>query len=176
MIKWVIILLVALVVTIFVVRVIKVMLKTEKESNNPTPETKNDDKAYIPEKSSIDVGSATNSIVTDMSADAKNLDNVKAEYDFNDPIDNGFFDEIDADFDDYRKYARSSGGRRRMPDDFDIDGDRADEYIPDSPGFEYIPPRRNQRKKKSISSELNEMSTELKVLMLSDIFDRKHFD
>jgi len=175
MLKWVIIFIVALVVAIFVIRIIKVMLKTEKESNKPAQEVKTEEKVYSPESSSIDVGSSTNSIVADMSADAKNLNDVKAEYDFDSPIDNGFFDELDTDFDDYRKYARS-GPRRQIPDDFDIDGDRADEYIPDSPEFGYIPPSRRERKKKSISTELNEMSTELKVLMLSDIFDRKYFD
>ena len=174
MIKWVIIFTIALVVVVFVVRIIKVMLKTEKESNKPVEIEQPKDDEYSPEPSSIKVGSASNTFVADMSTNAKNFDGVKAEYDFNDPNSN-FLDDIDTDFEDYRAYARS-GKRRPMPQDFDFEGDSADEYIPDSPEFEYIPQRRNPHKKKKVATELNEMSTELKVLRLSDIFDRKFFD
>ena len=173
MIKWVIIFSVALVVTIFVIRIITVMLKTEKESNQSEQQKSESD--YTPQRASIDVGSASNSIVTDMSANAKNLDNVKAEYDFDMPNNSGFLDDLDPEFIVYSSYARS-GKRRKIPDNFDFEGDRADEYIPDSPEFSYIPPRRHKNKKKPVSTELNDMSTELKVLMLSDIFDRKFFD
>lgn len=176
MIKWVIIFTIAIIVAIFVIRIIKVMLKTEKDSKNSGKvEQSVEETTYTPADTSIDVGSSSNSIVTDMSADAKNLDNVKAEYDFDMANGNGFLDEIDTEFEDYQKYARG-GPRRSLPPDFDFDGDMADEYIPDSPEFSYIPPRRNTRKKKSVSTELNELPTELKVLMLSDIFDRKFFD
>ena len=176
MIIWVFISALVLVLIIFAIRIILVMLKTEKESKPDKKPQKIEDKTYTPVNAPINVGSATNSIVTDMSTDAKNLDNVKAEYDFDMPDDNGFLDELDDEFADYRAYARSGSRKTDIPTDFDFDGDRADEYIPDSPEFSYIPPRRNPEQKKPVSTELSEMSTELKVLMLSDIFDRKFFD
>ena len=85
MIIWVFISALVLVLIIFAIRIILVMLKTEKESKPDEKPQKIEDKTYTPVNAPINVGSATNSIVTDMSTDAKNLDNVKAEYDFDMP-------------------------------------------------------------------------------------------
>ena len=171
-----------IITAIFVVAFIKFMLKTEKDSK--TAEIKDSDnksEEYVSQDAPINIHSASAGIPpTDMS------NNVSKSTDtYRDMIDdvpdlpmpefNGFIDDLDNDFSDYSQFAHNSKGRRRKPVDFDLDGDLADEYIPSSPDFNYLP-KRQPRKKKSISTELNELPTELKVLMLSDIFDRKFFD
>jgi hypothetical protein len=172
MIKWIIILAIVIIATVFVVRIIKVMLKAEKDSNkkdiaSSSPETLETQSAepekFKAEDAAISTGSGTSNIVTDMS-----------EREDDDFI-NAFYDNADTEFNDYSKYARKNRNPYPLPDDFDFEGDRSDEYIPDSPEFSYIP-RRQQSKKKPIKKELSDMSTEMKVLMLSDIFDRKFFD
>ena len=168
MIKWIIISAIVIIVTVFVIRIIKVMLRSEKESNKPT-ETKPEEVVSEPYKefdansAAISTSSGNSNIVTDMSDHSK------------DEFDSAFYDDLDSEFNDYRRHARKNGSNNSFPDGFDFDGDRSDEYIPDSPEFSYIP-RRQQSGKKPIKKELNEMPTELKVLMLSDIFDRKFFD
>lgn len=143
------------------------MLKTEKDSNKPA-ETKPEEvsepyKEFDAKDTAISTGSGTNNIVTDMSDHSK------------DEFGSLFYDDLDSEFNDYRRHARKNSNSNPFPDGFDFEGDRSDEYIPDSPEFSYIP-RRQQPKKKPIKKELNDMPTELKVLMLSDIFDRKFFD
>lgn len=178
MLKWIILILVLSVVTIFVIALIKFMLKAEKDSKKADISTAEQVKEeYKQEEAPINIHSASGAIpVTDMSSKAQE-DNF-----INDIIDdvpdlpmpmgnNGFFDDADDEFNDYSKFAHNSKGRRRQPD-FDLEGDMADEYIPDSPDFNYLP-RRRQTKKQPIEQSLNELPTELKVLMLSDIFDRK---
>ena len=171
MLKWIILAIVLLVVTIFVIRIIKVMLKTEKDSKksaDKVSETK--EVEYQPENPIVDLHSSNNTIMTDMSV--KKDEKVS---DFNFDMPSGFTDDVDEDFNDFSAYARGGKGRRRQPVDFDLDGDFADEYIPSSPDFNYLP-KRQPKQKKPIATELNELPTELKVLMLSDIFDRKFFD
>ena len=165
MIKWIIISAVVIIVTVFVIRIIKVMLKAEKDSNNPQsqPEQTEVYKEFSAKDTSISTGSGSNSIVTDMSNHPK------------DEFGSAFYDSLDKEFNDYRRHARKPSSNNSFPDGFDFEGDRSDEYIPDSPEFSYIP-RRQQSKKKPIKKELNDMSTEMKVLMLSDIFDKKFFD
>ena len=177
MIKWVLLIVGIILATSIVVALIKIMLKSEKVSKKiSSEETSNPDKEYQPEQKHIDIHSASSGIpVTDMSVE-ETKGSVKFDEMSNIPgIDNGFLDELDDDFADFSDFAHNSKGRRSNYVDFDLDGDLADEYIPDSPDFSYIPKPRSH-KKRAIATELNEMPTELKVLMLSDIFDRKFFD
>ena len=181
MLKWVLLFVGIFIATVFVIALIKFMLKAEKDSKKiATEDVVGKPEEYKPEEAHINIHSASGAIpVTDMS----NHYDKKSEQDFvNDiladfdkPIDSGFVDNIDDEFADYSNFARNSKGRRRPPIDFDLEGDMADEYIPSSPDFNYLP-RRRQPKKQPINKALNEMPTELKVLMLSDIFDRKFFD
>ena len=183
MLKWVLLIVGLTIATIFVVAFIKFMVKTEKDSKKSDKSEKEETVVdeYKPEERHIDIHSASSAIpITDMSKH----DDAKAEHDFiNDimadfdtPISSGgFMDDMDDEFADYSKFAHNSKGRRRKPIDFDLDGDMADEYIPSSPDFSYLPKRQKQ-KKQPINKALNELPTELKVLMLSDIFDRKFFD
>lgn len=170
MIKWILLIAGLVVGSIFVIALIKYMLKVNKDdkkgaNNEPVAS----EEEYAPQDAPISVHSASAGIpITDMSSSNSNLKDL--------PSYSGFDDKLDDDFADFSAYARGGKGRRRTPPiDFDLDGDLADEYIPSSPDFNYLPPRQSQ-KKKSISTELNELPTELKVLMLSDIFDRKFFD
>ena len=173
--KWLIISSIIVVLTVFVVRIIKVMLKADKDSKQQPPlTTEQPEQTYSPEGPAINLGSASNSIVTDMSSKPIQQDNSSAEYNFDVPENSGFLDELDDEFLDYRAHAKNRS-HMRLPDDFDFEGDFADEYIPDSPEFSYIPKHKHSQKK-PIKRELNELSTEMKVLMLSDIFDRKFFD
>ena len=148
------------------------MLKTEKDSNKSMSVSESGAKEveYQPENSAIDLHSSNATIMTDMSV---KTDEKSPNFDFDMP--STFTDDIDEDFNDFSAYARGGKGRRRQPVDFDLDGDFADEYIPLSPDFNYLP-KRQPKQKKPIATELNELPTELKVLMLSDIFDRKFFD
>ena len=168
MIKWIIIAAITIVVTVFVIRIITTMLKAEKHSNKAaeTPTTNDAEtyKAFDASNTAISTGSGTNNIVTDMSEHEK--DNFGSQ----------FYDNLDKEFNDYRRHARKNSNQNSFPEGFDFDGDRSDEYIPDSPEFSYIPRRQQQSKKKPVDKELNELSTEMKVLMLSDIFDKKFFD
>lgn len=184
MLKWIILILSATLLTIIVISIIKVMLKSEKDSKKIKTEDKvgKSQEEYVPEQAPIDIHSASSGApITEMSIDDK-----KIEADFvNDviddvpdlpmPPDSGFTDNIDNEFIDYSNFAHNNKGRRRQHIDFDLDGELADEYIPSTPDFSYIP-RRAPQKKQPIRTQLNELPTELKVLMLSDIFDRKFFD
>jgi len=177
MIKWIVLAVVLLILIIFAVRVIKTMLKIEKDSKKPSDNQEDTVKQeeYVPENSGVDIRSSSATIMTDMSSKANDE---TSDFDFPKMSESGFYDDLDDDFTDFSQYANSYKGRgsRDFDDlDFDLDGDFADEYIPSSPEFSYIP-RRQPTRKKEVSTELNEMSTELKVLMLSDIFDRKFFD
>ena len=164
MLKWGILIIVSIIVLIFVVKIIKVMLKSEKESNQSKPTVDIVEEEYKPNDVAIDIHSSNTSVVTDMS-------NKPEQY--NESENNMFNDSLDDEFDDYRQFARNNKGRRRIPKDFDMDGEYADEYIPSSPEFSFLNPSKPRKTKKSIETELNNLSTELKVLMLSDIFDRK---
>ena len=164
MLKWGILIIVSSIVLIFVVKIIKVMLKTEKESNAPKPKEDIVNEEYNPNEVAIDIHSSNASVLTDMSTKPEQHNEVES---------NIFNDSLDDEFEDYRQFAKHNKGRRRMPKDFDIDGEYADEYIPSSPEFSFLNPSKPRKAKKSIETELNDLSTELKVLMLSDIFDRK---
>jgi len=151
------------------------MLKIEKNSNKHSKDDSNDNaENYEPQKP-IDLNSSTATIVTDMSNKPKELTEVKDEEIYGMP--SGFDDKIDNEFSDYSKHTHNRNGRRRIPDDFDLEGDLADifedksEYLPASPQFSYLRDRKQQ--KQPLKKELQDMPTELKVLMLSDIFDRK---
>ena len=162
MLKWIVLSLGLIAAIIFTVALLKFMLKTEKDSKNKPDESDNvKQEEYQTEDSHINIHSATGGIpVTDMSAAITGA---------------GFTDKLDDEFDEFSEFARNYRGRRRKPIDFDLDGDFADEYIPDSPDFSYIPRQSKTRSNKSVATSLNELPTELKVLMLSDIFDRKFF-
>ena len=177
MLKWVLLAVGLLIATIFVILFIKFMLKTEKEDKKSSEQsTETEQEEYQPQDAHVDIHSASGGVpLTDMSS------NLVEEQKSSDLIDDvpdlpmpsgGFMDDLDSDFADFSDFAHKSKGRRRKPIDFDLDGDLADEYIPDSPEFSYLPKRQPQ-KRKPLSTELNELPTELKVLMLSDIFDRK---
>ena len=178
MIKWVLLAVGVLLATIFVVLFIKYMLRTEKESKTSTEQKAETVEEEYKPQNHVDIHSASAGVpVTDMSA--KPIDEYKPHSDVIDDVPDlpmppysGFSDDLDSDFADFSDFAHKSKGRRRKPIDFDLDGDLADEYIPDSPEFSYLPKRQPQ-KRKPLSTELNELPTELKVLMLSDIFDRK---
>ena len=178
MIKWVLLVAGITIVSIFVIAIIKFMLKTEKDSKK---EVNSEDvvKEYNSYEQAIDIHSASAPIpVTDMSShnDKKDeqdfINDIMA--DFDGPVD-GFADDVDSEFADFSEFAHKSKGRRRTSVDFDLDGEMADEYIPSSSDFEYLP-RRQKPKKQPLNKALNDLPTELKVLMLSDIFDRKFFD
>lgn len=172
MIKWILLVCVLAILTILTVTFIKLMLRAEKDSKKNTTNEVDSSKEYIPEEQHIDIHSASDGV------SINNMSDKKDEADFVNSVlnesSNGFIDDVDEDFTDFSSYARS-GKSPRPPIDFDLDGDMADEYIPSSPDFNYLP-KRTSTKKQPISKALNELPTELKVLMLSDIFDRKFFD
>ncbi len=184
MIKWIALGAGILIATVFVIKILKTMLKIEKESNkkdnkdSAQANTAHAEKEeYEPQNSAIDLNSSSNTIMTNMSVDS----GIKDEgQDYYKP--SGFTDSVDDEFKDYSAHVRKhSKGRRRQPVDFDLDGDFADEfntdipYIPASPEFGYL--RGNDKpKRQPLKKELQDLPTELKVLMLSDIFDRKFFD
>jgi hypothetical protein len=174
MIKWVLLAVGCLIATIFVVLLIKYMLKTEKETKQQetAKKTESVQEEYQPQNAPTDIHSASGGVpLTDMSVKPSDNNDLEDTLDFPMPP-SGFMDDADSDFADFSDFAHKSKGRRRKSVDFDLEGDLADEYIPDSPEFSYLPKRQPQ-KRKPLSTELNELPTELKVLMLSDIFDRK---
>lgn len=176
MIKWLILGICAIIATIFVIIIIKIMLKTEKDSNKrQTSETPKKDEVYSPKEIAVDTHSdVMNTPVADFSNEPSKLQHSSDLLDDVPDMPFGqFTDDLDDDFLDYSKFAHNSKGRRRKPPmDFDLDGDLADEYIPDSPEFSYIPRRRKSSTKEEPVS-INDLPTEIKVLMLSDIFDKK---
>ncbi len=173
MLKWIIFASIALIVVVLVIKIIKVMLKTEKESKQKEAAEPIKEEEYKPEQVPADMRSSSAGIVTDMSNNVN--DNNDTEYDFDM---SGFSDHDDEEFFDYSSHMHNHKNRKRknMPD-VDLDGEFADDFEYQPTNFDYLTrePRR-QNKKKPVSTELNELSTELKVLMLSDIFDRKFFD
>ncbi len=175
MFKWVLLAVGLLIATIFVILFIKFMLKIEKADKKSSEAPVEQEEEYQPQDAHIDIHSASAGVpVTDMSSN----DEYKSPSGVIDDVpdlpmpSSGFMDDLDDDFADFSNFAHNSKGRRRKPVDFDLDGDLADEYIPDSPEFSYLP-KRQPKKRRPLSTELNELPTELKVLMLSDIFDRK---
>ena len=169
MLKLIILIVAVTVVIEFAIKLLKKIFKSNKKSKKEQP-TKEEVKQeeYVPQGAEMDLHSSDATVMTDMSSKGK-MDNVS---------DTGFYDFADDEFMDYSKYARG-GKRSSMPDfDFDLDGDVADDdfYMPSSPDFSYVKNLRPTTRKKEVKAELNELSTELKVLMLSDIFDRKFFD
>lgn len=189
MLKWIIIGAVAVLTTILVIRIIRVMLHIErqdKQGNQAEVKPAEPVGEYAPEQAPIDVRSSSSGISLSDLPEAATTNVEGEEYQ---PLDNvyedtsmdtGFMDDVDDEFADYRRHARSRGRRRGMPADIDLDRDLADEdfeYIPDSPDFSYLEHRRREPKKPTptLKESLNDMPTELKVLMLSDIFDRKFF-
>ena len=186
MFKWIVLSVGLVVASVFVIKILKTMLKIEKESNKKDKAAKESAKdtpvaekeEYAPQESAIDLNSSSNTIMTDMSVDNAKKDEDNAYYQ-----PSGFIDSVDDEFKDYSAHARKhSKGRRRQPVDFDLDGDFADEfnsdipYMPASPEFGYLRDNGRPRKRQPLKKELQDLPTELKVLMLSDIFDRKFFD
>ena len=183
MIKWIALAVGLLIASIFVIRLFKTMLKIEKDNNKKDKTSKEvaqnttpvENEEYRPEKSSINLNSSNNTIMTDMSIDGNIKDDGKDYY-----KPSGFADSVDNEFKDYSNHARNRKGRRRKPVDFDLDGEFADDfednstYIPASSEFGYL--NGGKSKRQPLKKELQNMPTELKVLMLSDIFDRKFFD
>ena len=182
---WIALIVGVVLVTFVAIRIIKVMLKTEKESNKPTENKSQSSEDYHPDKTAIDISSSSASgPVVDFTTPAKPQGAINTDFDdlFSDDISNmagvGFDDKADDEFADFSHHMHTRKGRRRKPIDFDLDGDMADsdfEYIPGATDFSYLN-KRQPKPKKPLSNELNELPTELKVLMLSDIFDRKFFD
>jgi len=170
MLKLLILVIAVTVVIVFIAVLLKKVFKFKKKSKKDQPaqeEVKQEE--YVPQGAEMDLHSSNSTVMTDMSNSGSKMDNVS---------DTGFYDFADDEFMDYSKYARG-GKRPPMPDfDFDLDGDMADDdfYMPNSPDFSYVKNLRPTTRKKEVKAELNELSTELKVLMLSDIFDRKFFD
>lgn len=173
MLKWIIFASIALVVIVLVIKIIKAMLKTEKESKQKEATEPIKEEEYKPEQVPADMRASTTGIVTDMSNSVSDAND--AEYDFDM---SGFSDHDDDEFFDYSAHMHGRKNRKgnNLPD-IDLDGEFADDFEYQPTNFDYLTrePRR-QNKKKPVSTELNELSTELKVLMLSDIFDRKFFD
>ena len=171
MFKWAIIFAVAGIVTLLAIRIIKVMIKSEKDSKkSDKPATEEKAEEYVPQSTSSNVSASDSAMPM---ADFNNEPKKDSSQD------NYFTDHADDEFFDYSNHMHSRG-RRRKPkfDDIDLDGDMADdgfEYMPSTPEFGYLQDRELKRKK-PLKKELNELPTELKVLMLSDIFDRKFFD
>jgi phage pi2 protein 07 len=167
MLKWILLVSGLFLLTFFVLKIIKTMMKIEKDSNKK--EQKNEQtEEYAPMDTQINTHSNSDSIVADMSVKPKEE---KSELKVSE---NGFLDNIDDEFLEYSNHARKSG-RRRQPVNFDLEGDMADEdleYIPDAPDFNYIINNR-PKKRKPIHSELSELPDELKVLMISNLFDTK---
>ena len=183
MLKWIALIVGVTIASVFVIKIFKTMLKIEKESNKKNKATKEPAKEsehaekeeYKPQESAININSSNSTIMTDMSVEGAVKDD---NNDYYQP--SGFTDSVDEEFKDYSQHARNSKGRRRKPVDFDLDGEMADEfddsvpYMPASPEFGYL--NSGKPKRQPLKKELQDMPTELKVLMLSDIFDRKFFD
>lgn len=167
---------VIVVATIFVIRIIKVMLKTEKQSKSTEQPKAEQSAEYVPENTAIDITSSNSNIVTDMSVKPNN-DLSKSTGNYDEMSGNSFLDELDTEFADYSAHLKNRKNKRNSTDfsDFDLDGELADdfEYMPNDANFVYPNRKPPTERKKSIDRELNELPTELKVLMLSDIFDRK---
>ena len=172
MLKWIIFASIGLVAVVFVIRVIRTMLKIEKQSNKEDKAEPVAEQEYTPTDTAVDMRSSAANIVTDMSTNTATDDSV---YNFDSQT--GFTDHADDEFFDYSAHMHNRKGRRRQSTpDFDLDGEFADDFEYQPRNFDYLANRRPPKKKKSVSTELNELPTELKVLMLSDIFDRKFFD
>lgn len=169
MIKWIVLAIILALLTLFVIKIVKVLLKIEKDSNkkdaDKEPKLSTPDE-YTPDAPEINTHSSNASVLTDMSAKpSENLDMPKIS-------ESGFTDDADDEFLEYSKHMRKKG-KRRPTIDFNFEGDMADEdfeYIPDSPDFSYL---HNRPKKNKKPTSLNDLPDEIKVLMLSDIFDRK---
>ena len=174
MIKWIAIGFVAVIVVVIAIRIIKVMIKTEKDDKQASaPAVKEEAKEYVPQEVAPDIQSASSAVPMADFNDNANLDDAM-EY-----KPTGFTDHLDDEFFDYSSHLHSRKSKKRNEVDFDLDGEMADddfEYIPSTAEFGYLPMTPPKPKKKTLEKSLNEMPTELKVLMLSDIFDRKFFD
>lgn len=151
------------------------MLKSEKDSNKSSIEEKVEPvEEYVPTSTPVDLASASSGVPLEPTSVEKNE---KSTFEMPKMTDGGFMDDMDDEFFDYSSHMRNRG-KRRMPDDFDLDGDFADdfEYIPNSSDFSYLHHRKNKEEKKPLNKSLNELPDEIKAIMLSDIFDRKFFD
>ena len=185
MLKWVILASVVGIVILLSVRIIKVMWKSEKDSKEvkSVEQTENNNANYVPQAlesdevdGEIKKKSIDDFLVTDF-AKGTNSDNEFEDYDFarSRTSDGGFTDFNDDEFIDYSNHMRN-GKSRPTPEDFDLDGDSADEefeYIPNAPDFSYLQNRRQKAQKKTLEKSLNELSDEMKVLMISNLFDTK---
>lgn len=139
----------SLVLLVFGIKLIRTLLKIEKKSNKTTPEPEPEikEEEYKP-------------VETPAPADENTIQPLT--------------DHTDDDFFDYSSHIRNRKSQSYMPD-FDLDGDFADdfEYTPSSPEFNYT--NRHTKPKteeKTLADNLLDMPEALKVLMLSDIFDK----
>lgn len=138
----------SLIVLLFGIKVIRTLLKIEKKSNQPTPEPQPEPKVeeYQPTDETPPIEETPHTLT----------------------------DHTDDDFFDYSSHIRNRKPAPHTPE-FDLDGDFADdfEYTPSSPEFNYtnrhIKPNTDE---KSLADNLLDMPEALKVLMLSDIFDK----
>lgn len=139
----------SIILLVFGVKVIKVLLSIEKKSNATPPPEPIKEEEYTP---------------TEQPAEPTNTE-VKPDL---------VTDHADDDFFDYSSHIRNRKPKSHTPD-FDLDGEFADdfEYTPSSPELNYT--YRHTKPKPSentLADNLLDMPEALKVLMLSDIFDK----
>lgn len=181
MVKWVVLLAVAGIIILLAVRIIKVMWKSERDSETNQSSQANGETtgSYVPAKSNesndeIKKAKQDDFLVADFTKYSSG-NNDFGEHDFvkSKTSDSGFSDFDDDEFLDYSNHMRNRK-IRDIPEDFDLDGENADddfEYIPSSPDFSYL---QNQKpKKNTLKRSLNGLSDEMKVLMISNLFDTK---
>lgn len=144
-----------LIVAVFGIKIIRTMLHIEKKSNqdNTTKDEPITKEEYHPQDEEV------------KESGGKEI------------IPNNQTDHQDDEFFDYSGYMRNKPSRPSIPDDMDLSGDFADdfEYIPSSPDTNYLSRYANPKKKAekgTLAQNLQELPQELKVLMLSDIFDK----
>ena len=150
----VIVIVVCLIVAVFGIKVIRTMLHIEKKSNqdNTTKDEPIVKEEYHPQDE-ISNGGEKKEVSPDIQTDHQ-----------------------DDEFFDYSGYMRNKPSKPSIPENMDLSGDFADdfEYIPSSMDNNFFNRYSKPRKKKddTLAQNLQELPQELKVLMLSDIFDK----
>lgn len=183
---WIIIAAGALLIALIVVKIIKAMLKAEKESNKQqtnkqesennnlnTPELDIDKPIVEDSSSNIDTSVDTNSPEIskedweEFNAKMREFDSLMA--------DGGFTDHEDEEFFDYSKHLRNRKNNVKPPVQMDLEGDLADNFVyePSAPELSYLNTHRQRNIKKSTKTSLNNLPDEIKVLMISNLFDKK---
>lgn len=150
----VVVLVVCLIVAVFGVKIIRTMLHIEKKSNqdNSTKDEPIVKEEYHPQNEIVKENEGK-----EISPDVQT-------------------DHQDDEFFDYSGYMRNKPSKRSIPENMDLSGDFADdfEYVPSSMdnGFFNRNPKPKKKDDNTLAQNLQELPQELKVLMLSDIFDK----